>query len=75
MDHHEILAKQPIINDADAAAIDVEYAKRLRSLLSVDDIVDALHALLVKAGEWDRTFFFVSTPQHARTHLPRSIST
>jgi hypothetical protein len=64
LDHHEILANQPIINDADARAIDAEYAKRLRSLLSVDDIVVALHELLTKHNEWHNTFLFVSSTSH-----------
>jgi hypothetical protein len=32
------------------AGIDVEYSKRLRTLLSVEDAVVALHAMLVKVG-------------------------
>jgi glucan phosphoethanolaminetransferase (alkaline phosphatase superfamily) len=58
------LANQPIINEADAAAIDVEYAKRLRSLLSVDEewkIVVALHALLTKHEEWENTFLIYTS--------------
>ena len=37
-------------------SINAEYSKRLRSLLSVDDIVVALEATLKAAGEWDNTF-------------------
>ena len=37
-------------------SINREYAKRLRSLLSVDDLVVELEATLREAGEWDSTF-------------------
>ena len=39
-------ARQPILDEADAQGIDDEYAHRMRSLLSVDDMVYDLHALL-----------------------------
>lgn len=39
-------ARQPILDEADAQGIDDEYANRMRSLLSVDDMVYDLHALL-----------------------------
>ena len=37
-------------------SINAEYSKRLRSLLSVDDIIVALEATLKAAAEWDNTF-------------------
>jgi N-acetylglucosamine-6-sulfatase len=37
-------------------SINAEYSKRLRSLLSVDDIVVDLEKTLTAAGEWDNTF-------------------
>jgi len=55
-DKHSFIATEPIIDDADAAAIDVEYAKRLRSLLSVDDMIAGLAHALTRAGAWDATY-------------------
>jgi len=60
-DHHPLVAQQPILNDADAQSIDTEYSMRMRSLLSVDDLVVALHDLLVEFDEWDDTYFFFSS--------------
>lgn len=60
-DHHPLVAQQPILNGDDADSIDAEYSKRMRSLLSVDDIVVALHKLLVEFNEWDNTYFFFSS--------------
>ena len=37
-------------------SINAEYGKRLRSLLSVDDIIVELEATLRAAGEWANTF-------------------
>ena len=39
LDHHDLLANQPILDEKDAAGIDTEYSKRLRSLVAVDDII------------------------------------
>ena len=61
VDHHPLVAQQPILSTADAQAIDVEYAKRMRSLLSVDDMVLALFETLSRHGEWDRTFVVFSS--------------
>ena len=62
------MAGQPILNEEDAASIDAEYADRMRSLLSVDDMVRELHAVLEAAGEWDNTFVIFSS-----AHLPRLV--
>jgi len=55
-DHHPLVAGQPILDASDAASIDEEYASRMRSLLSVDDLVVGLHDLLQSYDEWDNTF-------------------
>ena len=55
-DKHAFIATEPILTAADAEGIDVEYAKRLRSLLSVDDMVAGVAAVLQAHGEWDNTF-------------------
>ena len=34
-----LLAQQPILNEADVAGINYEYTNRLRTLLSVDDLI------------------------------------
>lgn len=62
-DHHPLVAQQPILTDKDASSIDQEYSMRMRSLLSVDDLVVALHALLEEFNEWDNTYFFFSSGQ------------
>lgn len=61
--HHPLVAGQPILDEDDAAGIDDEYARRMRSLLSVDDFVLGLYELLERAGEWDQTFV-VFTSDH-----------
>ena len=67
-----LLDRQPILDEADARGIDEEYAKRMRSLLSVDDMVVGLHALLsatpasqgddlgAPQSEWDNSFVIFS---------------
>ena len=60
-DHHPLIAVQPILDDDDALGIDAEYALRMRSLLSVDDLVVALHELLVSYDEWENTFVLFSS--------------
>ena len=41
--------------------IDIEHAKRLRSLISVDDIVVALKDYLEEIGEWDNTYLMFTS--------------
>lgn len=60
---HSFVGTEPVINAADEAAIDAEYSKRMRSLLSVDDIVRALLSYLSGVGEWESTYF-VHTSDH-----------
>jgi N-acetylglucosamine-6-sulfatase len=60
-DHHSLIANQPIINSADAAGIEHEYSDRLRSLLSVDDMVAAVVAALTEAGVLSNTYIFYSS--------------
>ena len=85
------MAGQPILNAADAKAIDAEYSKRSKcsqctlpyecsqnstiqpiintlsvlcavcSLLSVDDLVVALHETLESLGEWNRSYVIFSS--------------
>ncbi len=54
-DKHAFYPIEPVITDEDAASIQDEYAKRMRSLLSVDDIVREVREFLVAKGEWDNT--------------------
>ena len=60
-DHHALIANQPILTDADAAGIASEFSKRLRSLVSVDDIVEAMCDYLESAGELNNTFIFYTS--------------
>ena len=64
-----LAALEPIINAADEAAIAAEHGRRLQTLLSVDDIVGALNAYLVKAGEWENTFF-ITASDHGYSRCP-----
>lgn len=60
-DHHSFIATEPIITAEDAESIDVEYAKRLRSLLSVDDLIAGIADMLKKAGEWENTYLIFTS--------------
>ena len=46
VDHHPLVAGQPAFTEQDATAIEQEYALRMRSLLSVDDLIVCLGVLL-----------------------------
>ena len=52
-----------------SALLERAAADRMRSLLSVVDMVRELHAVLEAAGEWDNTFVIFSS-----AHLPRLAS-
>ena len=58
---HAFLPEEPIIDAQNVASIEAEHAKRLRSLLSVDDIVRELYAYLVSVDEWKQTYFFYTS--------------
>jgi hypothetical protein len=45
-------------------AIVEEQAYRLRTLLSVDDVVEGLREYLIEAGEWDRTYWIFTSGEH-----------
>ena len=57
----EEAVNEAIINAKDAAGINSEYSKRLRSLVSVDDIVEAVCAFLDSKGELERTWIFYTS--------------
>ena len=54
-DSHWLVASQPPITQSQEQEIDREFANRLRTLLSVDDIVLALEEELTAGGEWNNT--------------------
>lgn len=56
VDHHWEISMQPPIDEGMAASIDAEFTKRQESLLSVDDLMKAVHATLAAAGEWENTY-------------------
>ena len=58
---HAFLPEEPIIDAQNVASIEAEHSKRLRSLLSVDDIVRELYAYLVSVDEWKQTYFFYTS--------------
>lgn len=47
----------------DEAAIAQEHSNRLKTLLSVDDIVGVIHSYLVSVNEWDNTYW-LQTSDH-----------
>eukprot|EP00730_Choanoeca_flexa_P010995 TRINITY_DN2210_c0_g1_i2.p1 TRINITY_DN2210_c0_g1~~TRINITY_DN2210_c0_g1_i2.p1 ORF type:complete len:519 (+),score=99.21 TRINITY_DN2210_c0_g1_i2:179-1558(+) len=61
LDHHWLLAQQPILNGPDVEGIDTEYTNRLRTLLTVDDLITAMAEYLISIGEWDNTYFFYTS--------------
>jgi arylsulfatase A-like enzyme len=65
-DKHAFYPAEPTIDSADAAAIQSEYADRMRSLLSVDDIIRGLREYLVSVSEWDNTVL-IFTSDHGYT--------
>jgi|EP01047_Picozoa_sp_COSAG01_P040723 hypothetical protein len=66
-DKHVPLSIEPPISEADEAAIVQEQAYRLRSLLSVDDLVRGLREYLVEAGEWNRTYWIFTSDREFAT--------
>ena len=60
-DKHDPLSVEPVISAEDEASIVQEQAYRLRTLLSVDDLVQGLHEYLVAVGEWDRTYWLYTS--------------
>ena len=60
-DKHAFYPANTAIEAADLAAIEAENAKRLRSLLSVDDIVKGLRTYLVSRSEWSNTWMIFTS--------------
>ena len=58
---HWLVASQPPLTSGQQAAIDREYADRLRTLLSVDDAVAALEAELEASGELNNTVWLFTS--------------
>ena len=58
---HAFYPVEPAISAEDESAIEDENSKRLRSLLSVDDIVRALREFLISAGEWNNTYLIFAS--------------
>ena len=54
---HAFLPDEPTINADDWQAIKTEYSNRMRSLLSVDDIVREIDAVLTAHAAWSNTYF------------------
>ena len=46
-----------------------EQAYRLRTLLSVDDVVKDLREYLIEAGEWDRTYWIFTSGKYSFIYL------
>ena len=54
-DKHAFFPHEPPIDSADAAAIARENSKRLRTMLSVDDLIRDVREYLIQQDEWDNT--------------------
>jgi hypothetical protein len=66
-DHYWMIAAQPPVSKLNAQFYDQFYVDKLRTLLSVDDIVREAHGLVATAGALDRTFF-IFTSDHGKWH-------
>ena len=62
-DHHELIARQPIITKDQADVIDELFRNRWRTLLSVDDAIEAIYMTLQKL-DLLRTTYFIVTSDH-----------
>jgi len=55
------IANEPPLTEAEATQLDTAFQKRWRTLLSVDDIVEAIVATLTKLGRLDDTYIFITS--------------
>lgn len=57
LDHHYMVRSQPPITSSQEAGVDELFRNRLRTLLSVDDIMESLVRLLKEYNQLDNTYF------------------
>jgi len=62
-DKHWLFEQQPPMDEASVAWTDRAFRQRWRALLSVDDVVDALHAELGRLGVLDTTAILFTSDQ------------
>ena len=60
-DHHWLVRQQPPLKELEANKVDELYASRLRTLLSVDDLVEDLVATLDILGVLDNTYILFTS--------------
>ena len=60
-DHHWLVRQQPPLTELEANKVDELYASRLRTLLSVDDLVEDLVATLDNLGVLDNTYILFTS--------------
>ena len=60
-DKHGFFPIQPEISPQDELAMIEEQAYRLRTLLTVDDLIKGVREYLISAGEWDNTYFIFTS--------------
>ena len=60
-DHHWCVAQQPPITSVQAQGIDALFRDRWRTLMSVDDLVEAMVQAVTDLGIQDHTYFFFSS--------------
>mmetsp|Transcript_146131 Transcript_146131/g.207128 ORF Transcript_146131/g.207128 Transcript_146131/m.207128 type:complete len:535 (+) Transcript_146131:75-1679(+) len=72
--HHPTVANQAMLDDNAAACIDKAFKNRWRTLMSVDDLIDAVFRLTDELGVTDNTYFLYSSDhgfQMGELNLPQ----
>ena len=59
--HHPTVAGQAMLDENAASCIDENFKNRWRTLMSVDDIIDAVFKLTDEMGVTDQTYFLYSS--------------
>ena len=59
-DKHWLIATEPAITPASAAATDISFRQRLQMLLSVNDVIDEVMALLTETGVLPNTYVMIA---------------
>ena len=60
-DHHWLVSQQPPLTELEANKVDELYTSRLRTLISVDDLVEDLVATLDNLGVLDNTYILFTS--------------
>ena len=60
-DHHGNIASEPLLSEAAADMITSIFKNRWRTLMSVDDVIEAVVGAVTELGQAERTYFFFSS--------------